>query len=311
MKASIAALVVGGQKVNNYMSSNEKSKTYRIKCQKHPFFRRAKKKAAKNKPRWIGQLHHTTFFLAVITKTIVFYIRSPLPKLTRRAAVRFRISCSGQICHLPTSPPIGLETQETWHLPYRKRVGCTLFRRLFIILWSGELSKIYGTWYSEQNSNIDWCSQKRCLQRFLIFLIFLSNILFNSDLPWASLGYNIFAFHRFFCGIVAFLSHFSFQLMSCISNIMYFKQRVELQRSSQTSSLGHLCHFVEVRSLGLDLNKHSYHNSYHIHIFISQFIFMSLCWGTLSTAGSPIMSTCHSIMPSKWTSTSLPAVKRF
>ena len=115
---------------------------------------------------------------------------------------------------------------------------------------------------------------------------------------------------RFWFTLV-FNSCYVFQMLCISKNVMYFKQCVELQRSSQTSSLGHLCHFVEVCSLGLDLNKHLYHNSYHIHIFISQFIFMSLCWGTLSTAGSPIMSTCHSIMPSKWTSTSLPAVKRF
>ena len=37
-----------------------------------------------------------------------------------------------------TSPPIGLETWEVWHLQFRRRVGCIPFKSLFIIPWSGE-----------------------------------------------------------------------------------------------------------------------------------------------------------------------------
>ena len=120
MKASIAALVGGDQKVNNYMSSNKNQRRivviqiFQAPMPKTPLFQVGKEKSCQEQTQvnWSTSSHHFSF-LAVITKTIVFYIRSPLQKHTRRAAVRFRISCSGQICHLPTSPPIGLETQET------------------------------------------------------------------------------------------------------------------------------------------------------------------------------------------------------
>ena len=112
MKASIAALVGGDQKVDNYVSSNKKSKAYRCNsdipssnAKNTPFSGGQRKKLPRTNPGELVNFITPLFFLAVITKTIVFYIRSPLPKLTRRAAVRFRISCSGQIFHLPTSPP--------------------------------------------------------------------------------------------------------------------------------------------------------------------------------------------------------------